>query len=98
MMSENSKFIAEVASESNKSQADIEETSRLLKEAIVKTNLASEEVKNMAILVEKNTQSFANVNKLSEENTKSVEEISKASDMLNHQVESLNDKLNQFKS
>lgn len=52
----------------------------------------------MAILVEKNTQIFANVNKLSEENTKSVEEISKASDMLNHQVESLNDKLNQFKS
>lgn len=98
MMSENSKFIAEVANESNKSQADIEETSRLLKEAIVKTNLASEEVKHMAMLVEKNTQSFANVNKLSEENTKSVEEISKASDMLNHQVESLNDKLNQFKS
>lgn len=98
MMSDNSKFIAEVANESNKSQAEIEETSRLLKEAIVKTNLASEEVKHMAMLVEKNTQSFANVNKLSEENTKSVEEISKASDMLNNQVESLNDKLNQFKS
>lgn len=98
MMNENSKFIAEVANESNRSQTEIEETSRLLKEAIYKTNLASEEVSRMAMLVEKNTQSFAIVNKLSEENTKSVEEISKASDMLNHQVESLNDKLNQFKS
>ncbi|MCD8213354.1 MAG: methyl-accepting chemotaxis protein [Campylobacter sp.] len=98
MMSENSRFIADIASESNNSQVEVEETSRLLDEAISKTNLAVDEVKQMGASIESTIKSFTNVNKLSAENTRSVEEISMASGMLNKQVESLNDKLNQFKS
>lgn len=98
MMNENSRFIASVANESNSSQTEIEETSRLLEEAISKTNSASNEVKRMADSIQKTIEGFNRVNRLSEENTRSVDEISKASEMLNGQVESLNDKLNQFKS
>ena len=98
MMNENSKFVAGVANDSNRAQAQTEETARLLEEAISKTNLASKEVAGMAQSIEKTIQGFNRVNKLSEENTRSVEEISKASDMLNTQVESLNLKLGQFKS
>nr|WP_169753397.1 methyl-accepting chemotaxis protein [Campylobacter mucosalis] len=98
MMNENSKFVSDVASDSNNSQAEIEETARLLEDAISKTNLASQEVKQMAMSIGKTMQDFTKVNQLSSENTRSVEEISKASDMLNKQVESLNMKLNQFKS
>ena len=98
MMNENSKFVAGVANDSNRAQAQTEETARLLEEAISKTNLASKEVAGMAQSIEKTILGFNRVNKLSEENTRSVEEISKASDMLNTQVESLNLKLGQFKS
>ena len=98
MMSENSKFIAGIASESNGSKVEIEETSRLLDEAIEKTSLAVAEVGQMSASIQGTINSFANVNKLSAENTRSVDEISKASSMLNEQVDSLNNKLNQFKS
>ena len=98
MMNDNSKFIVGVANDSNRSQSEIEETSRLLDEAIAKTNSASSEVAIMSKSIEKTIESFMKVNRLSEENTRSVDEISKASGMLNNQVESLNNKLNQFKS
>ncbi|MDL0089437.1 methyl-accepting chemotaxis protein [Campylobacter sp. PS10] len=98
MMSENSKFVAEVATDQNSSQDEIENTARLLSEAINKTSLASDEVKNMAKSIEKTMQEFSKVNALSSENARSVEEIAKASDMLNRQAQSLNAKLNEFRS
>jgi len=98
MMNENSQFIAEVADDSNISKNKIEETARLLYDALQKTEEASSEVEKMSLSTEERIAQFSEVNKLSEENTKSVEEIARAAENLRNQVKTLNDRLNQFKS
>lgn len=98
LMSSNSDFIAEVASESNTSQDKIEETATLLKEAMEMTNTATNAVQKMAESTKERIGKFQDVNRLSSENTKSVTEIAKAAQMLNDQVAELNNKLNEFKS
>lgn len=98
MMSENSHFIAEVAKDSNVSKEKIEKTSRLLLDALRKTEEASGEVEKMAQSTEHRIAQFSEVNRLSEENAKSVEEIASAAENLRNQVKTLNDRLNQFKS